>query len=202
VADTTTGRVCRAAHHRSWGRENPRLAEPYWAEPHVVPSPSGTRAVFASDWGGGGTVDTYVLELPVHRRLTASLSVDHAVFSTGQRVTLSAAVHNPGIPTQADLYFLILLPDGQKVIVFGPSGAVMGTASNPSAWPALSPGLSLETAFDFDQPAFYSLVGQAGLPSGTYRFLLLLTEPGSLADGHIDSWDLWAAAVSEATYAP
>ena len=36
----------------------------YWAEPHTVPSPSGTRALFASDWGGGASVDTYVIELP------------------------------------------------------------------------------------------------------------------------------------------
>jgi hypothetical protein len=35
----------------------------YGAETHTVPSPSGTRAVFASDWGNGTTVDTYVLEL-------------------------------------------------------------------------------------------------------------------------------------------
>ncbi len=45
-------------------RENTKLQEPYWAEPHTVPSPSGTRAVFGSDWGNGDTVDTYVVELP------------------------------------------------------------------------------------------------------------------------------------------
>lgn len=202
VADTTTGRVCRAAHHRSWGRENTRLAEPYWAEPHVVPSPSGTRAVFASDWGNGGTVDTYVLELPAHRTLTASLSADRSRGTTGQKVTLSAAIHNPGIPTRVDLYFLVLLPDGQQVVAFGPAGAVLGTWSNPAAWPALSPRLSLETAFDYDQAAFYSLVWRTGQPPGAYRFLLLATEPGALADGRIEGWDLWAAAVAEVTFTP
>jgi len=44
-----------------------RAPEPYWAEPHTVPSPSGTRAVFASDWGNGSSVDSYVLELPAYR---------------------------------------------------------------------------------------------------------------------------------------
>ena len=67
LADTATGRVCRAGRHRSWGKDNTRLAEPYWAEPHAVPSPSGTRIVFASDWGNGATVDTYVVELPGYR---------------------------------------------------------------------------------------------------------------------------------------
>jgi len=56
--------VCRIGHHRSWGKEGPN---DYWGEPHVTGSPTGTRAVFASDWGGGSTVDTYVVELPSYR---------------------------------------------------------------------------------------------------------------------------------------
>jgi hypothetical protein len=64
IADTNTGKVCRIGRHRSYGKDNTHLAEPYWAEPHTVPSPSGTRAVFASDWGNGATVDAYVVELP------------------------------------------------------------------------------------------------------------------------------------------
>ncbi len=62
IANTNTGVVCRAGRHRSWGKDNAVLG--YWAEPHTVPSPSGTRAVFASDWGNGTSVDSYVLELP------------------------------------------------------------------------------------------------------------------------------------------
>jgi len=59
LADTNPGgSVCRIAHHRS------QEAQDYWGEPHVTGSPSGTRAVFGSDWGGGPSVDTYVVELP------------------------------------------------------------------------------------------------------------------------------------------
>ncbi|MCY1006945.1 hypothetical protein OV079_15550 [Nannocystis pusilla] len=50
--------------HRSWGQNNTNLGEPYWAAPTAVPSPSGTRILFGSDWGGGETVDAYVVELP------------------------------------------------------------------------------------------------------------------------------------------
>jgi hypothetical protein len=64
IADTSTGAVCRIGRHRSLGKMNTMLGTPYWAEAHTTPSPSGTRAVFASDWGGGGTVDSYVVELP------------------------------------------------------------------------------------------------------------------------------------------
>jgi hypothetical protein len=64
IADTNTGKVCRIGRHRSFGKDNTHLVDSYWAEPHTVPSPSGTRAVFASDWGDGATVDAYVVELP------------------------------------------------------------------------------------------------------------------------------------------
>jgi hypothetical protein len=66
LANTNPGSavVCRIGHHRSWGKEGPN---DYWAEPHVTGSPTGTRAVFASDWGGGASVDTYVVELPSYR---------------------------------------------------------------------------------------------------------------------------------------
>jgi len=64
LADTNSGKVCRVGRHRSFGDNNTTLGNPYWAEPHVVASPSGTRALFASDWGNGATVDTYALELP------------------------------------------------------------------------------------------------------------------------------------------
>jgi hypothetical protein len=66
VANTNTGAVCRIGRHRSFGKTNLTYDDnfAYFAEAHTVPSPSGTRAAFASDWGGGNTIDTYVVELP------------------------------------------------------------------------------------------------------------------------------------------
>jgi hypothetical protein len=60
LANTVTGEVARVAHHHSLGRNGDFG---YWAEPHVVISPTGTRLLFGSDWGGD-SVDTYVAELP------------------------------------------------------------------------------------------------------------------------------------------
>ena len=89
IADTNTGTVCRIGRHRSWGKENTHLEEPYWAEAHMVPSPSGTRAVFASDWGNGTTVDTYVVELPSYSS-GATLSIDDATITEGTGGTTDA----------------------------------------------------------------------------------------------------------------
>ena len=65
LANTNPGQwqVCRVAHHRSWGKSGKKS---YWAEPHVVISPSGTRLLFGSDWNDSGSVDTYVVELPAY----------------------------------------------------------------------------------------------------------------------------------------
>jgi len=66
IADTVSGKVCRAGRHRSWGKGNTHVGDSYWAEAHTVPSPSGTRLLFASDWGNGTTIDSYVIELPTY----------------------------------------------------------------------------------------------------------------------------------------
>ncbi len=64
LANVDSGEVCRVGHHHSFAGEG---VWGYWAEPHVVISPSGTRLLFGSDWGNGPTVDTYVVELPSYQ---------------------------------------------------------------------------------------------------------------------------------------
>jgi hypothetical protein len=64
LANVDTGKVCRIAHHHSFAKEG---RSDYWGEPHVTISPSGTRAVFASDWENSSSVDTYVVELPAYK---------------------------------------------------------------------------------------------------------------------------------------
>lgn len=64
LANVDTKQVCRIAHHRSFGYDADSADQNYWAQPNVVMSPSGTRILFPSDWYGGPTIDTYVIELP------------------------------------------------------------------------------------------------------------------------------------------
>lgn len=59
-SDPNNTEVCRIAHHRSSGRLG---SIGYFAEPHPVLSPSGTRVLFSSDWNNSGSVDVYVVEL-------------------------------------------------------------------------------------------------------------------------------------------
>ena len=64
LTHSSGNKTCRIAHHRSSARHG---SIGYFAEPHPVISPSGTRVLFSSDWNNSGKVDTYVVELPVYR---------------------------------------------------------------------------------------------------------------------------------------
>ena len=61
--DPADPKVCRIAHHRATGRKG---SIGYFAEPHPVLSPTGTRVLFSSDWSDSGTVDVYVIEMPTY----------------------------------------------------------------------------------------------------------------------------------------
>jgi hypothetical protein len=67
LANVDTGKVCRVAHHRSFGYDANSSNQNYWAQPNVVMSPRGTRILFPSDWYDGSTVDTYVVTLPSYQ---------------------------------------------------------------------------------------------------------------------------------------
>lgn len=75
LANVNTGVVCAVAHTHSNGSAPPQAGiQGYWAEPHVVISPSGTRLLFGSDWENGKTlkgatnsVDSFVVELPSYK---------------------------------------------------------------------------------------------------------------------------------------
>jgi hypothetical protein len=54
-----SGEVRRVAHHRS-----SREAGGYFAEQHAVPNRHGDKIIFASNWGRGGEISDYLVELP------------------------------------------------------------------------------------------------------------------------------------------
>ena len=74
LANINTSAVCGVAHTHSNGSGAGSGIQGYWAEPHVVISPSGTRLLFGSDWGSrdkpsatNNSVDTFVVELPSYK---------------------------------------------------------------------------------------------------------------------------------------
>ena len=60
-------RVCRAAHHRSWGKNNRALGEPVLGRAARGRQPERHPCRLRQRLGRGPTVDTYVLELPSYK---------------------------------------------------------------------------------------------------------------------------------------
>lgn len=201
VADTNTGAVCRAAHHRSFGGNNTRLAQTYWAEPHVVASPSGTRALFASDWGNGATVDTYVLELPSHQPLAMSVTSNRTSYIAGTPMSISLRFDNAGGSSLTpDLYILEVKADGENTVAFTPSGPRAGRLSQPSALTSYS-RLSLLAPFHVAVPGFFRYTWTGNDLPGAYTFVLAAARPGALADNRFDPGDVIASATLRITFA-
>ena len=78
LVNVDTMEMCRLAHDRTTGNWDNATTSNYWAQPNATPSPSGTRILFASDWGAAtpgssvtanpnAVVDTYVIELPTYK---------------------------------------------------------------------------------------------------------------------------------------
>jgi hypothetical protein len=199
VADTNTGRVCRAAHHRSYGRNNTHLAQSYWAEPHVVPSPTGTRAIFGSDWGNGATVDTYVVELPSDLGLTLTVSTNKTAYVSGNSLTASLSVDNRGHAGAVDVLLFEVLPDGDQVVLLTPQGPQLGRLSKPSSLVPIVPNLPLSTPFQVSQP-FLSYLWTGSETPGTYVWVLAAIRPGSLADDRYDPGDVLAVSGAPFTF--
>lgn len=202
VADTNTGTVCRAAHHRSWGRNNTRLLNSYWAEPHVVASPSGTRLLFGSDWGNGPTVDTYVVELPAYSPFTTSVTTNRAQYNAGMVMSVSVGLANVGSPEAPDLYILQVLPDGNRVSSFTAAGLVAGTLAQPASLRPWAVGVNMSLPFNVVAPGFYTRTWTANDEPGAYGFIVALVRPGSLADNRFDPGDVIKVGGTGVTFTP
>ncbi len=204
LADTNAGAVCRIGHHRSYGGNNTHLADSYWAEPHVVASPSGTRALFASDWGNGSTVDTYVAELPGYVPFKIALSTDRTAYRAGNGLSASLALTNAGVPAAPDLYLLLVLPDGDQVVDFTDWSfdQVRARLSSPASLRPIQAGVSLYQPFTANAPGFLRWTWQATQAAGTYRLLMMTVRPGALADGRFDPGDILAWGTATFTFTP
>jgi len=201
LANSKNGRVCRIAHHHSFGDNNTHLQSVYWAEPHVVGSPKATRAVFASDWGNGTSVDTYVVELPSYRPLTLSATPNAASYIAGSVLSVSVTVDNQGSPETPDLFVLQVLPDGDQVLSLTGTGAVPGRLSQPSTLVPWKTRMDLRVPFHTDTPAFYSHTWNGTDVPGTYSFAMMAVRPGTLADNRFDPGDVVTSGSATVTFA-
>lgn len=193
LANVSTGAVCRAAHHRSFGQNNVAIGNAYWAEPHVVTSPSGTRAIFGSDWGGGGSVDTYVLELPADAGVTTAIVTNKRSYVRGDVMSEASAFMNAGKGGTADLYVLEVQPDGDQVVMLTPQGRQNGRLSQLAGLVPYLSGVDLSKTFD-DQRTLPTYTWTGTETAGVYSWIVAAVRPGAFADGRADEGDVIASS--------
>ncbi|MGH9337288.1 MAG: hypothetical protein ACRD21_26370, partial [Vicinamibacteria bacterium] len=198
LANVDTGEVCRLGHHRSFGKNNTRLATPYWAEPHVSASPTASRALFASDWGNASSVDAYVFELPSYKRpspgLTLTLGTDRTSYRRGQTMAMTLTLDNVGKGPDIDLYLAAIPPGGSSLFFFD-NWSFHRTPANgarPATWPPIAPRVKMPHSFTLDLDSVYRKTWGAGDRTGTHQFLLFATRTGTLRDDRINGNDMVA----------
>ena len=167
-------------------------------------SPSGTRLLFASDWGNGATVDSYVVELPSYQPVQIGLSSDKAGYRSGQRVRTSLDLTNAGYPATADFYLLLVLPDGDTVADFVDPSFHWVTAhlSDPSSLVPIKADVSLYAPYSIHLPELLAWTWKGAEPVGTYALVMMVARPDSFADGRIDPDDIIASGSAEFTFTP
>lgn len=137
--------------------------------------------------------------------ISLALTLNRHTVATGDSVQASFSATNTGTSALQDLYFLLLpppalstslgCPQGDALVFLGNSFATIVTRCAKSALPQSFVPLFSSRSFPVGAPAItlpnlLSLVWPAGLPSGTYTWVVFTTQPNAFADGIVGPTDV------------
>jgi hypothetical protein len=141
--------------------------------------------------------------------LTLGLTLNRHTASAGDPVQLTLTRTNPEVDITQDLYVAVLVPPALSSALGCPAGdaAAFATAAlasvvvrctgtaGPQSFPAFARAAPIAaSATPITQPGFVSLTWPAGLPPGTYTFVVFATGPNALVDGVLGPTDITAYA--------
>lgn len=122
------------------------------------------------------------------------LTVNDPAISPGDTLVAGITVDNPAGGPLADVFFVIVLPDGTTVVSLTPGGPRAGTLANLRTLAPIVRSLSLAGPFTYGNAAFFSYPFSGIEPTGLYRIFFVATRTGAFDDGAIDAGDLLAVA--------
>ena len=152
-----------------------------------------------------GPMDHLPRGLAFATALVARLTTDRVSFRTGDLLTVSLGVENPGLPgAVVDFYFGAVLPDGDTVVFFTNPAFTSGVGSlaKPLTLQPIVAAVNLTTPFTFSEPAFFSYLWTGGEPPGGYLLFVAAVKPRALLDNRIDAGDIVAVSTAAVTFAP
>ena len=128
-----------------------------------------------------------------------AITLNQPTFRTGQGLTLSVSVDNPGGGPMADFFAGILLPDGTTAVSIRLGGSpVIGSLANLRSLVPVAARVSLASSFTANQTLFqYTLNGSE--PSGSYTVYFAAVSTGALSDGVLGGGELLALQTSSFT---
>jgi hypothetical protein len=141
---------------------------------------------------------------PPEGTLALAVGANQPQFGTGDTLDLSLSAANPGLQNTADVYVVVLFPDGETLINFvGLDGALeIGSLADVGALTPMLSSLPLAGAFDVSLSPFFSYTWIGLEPAGDYSAFLLMTEAGSLSDGSLDPEDLLQLSSTDFSFDP
>jgi hypothetical protein len=136
--------------------------------------------------------------------ISLTVSTNQPQFAPGQTLALSLSVDTRGATGTADLFFGVLLPDSQTVLLITDLELQheVGDLSHPTAWRPMIAGINLAAPFVLTGPGFLVYTWAGGEPAGTYTFFVAALIPGALADGRVDPGDILAVSTASLVFTP
>ena len=128
--------------------------------------------------------------------LSLTVEVNQPAFVTGQTLTPTLRVVNPGLPYSADFYLGFLKPDGGVEFVTSAGGLVSGNLAQLSSFRPLVTGLPLSSPFSLTAPPFFSRQWTGSEARGRWLLFLLATKAGALSDGSVASDEILGTATA------
>jgi len=136
--------------------------------------------------------------------ICVTVSSNALSFSTSDTMSVSLQAENFGDSSTVDIYFGVVLPNGNAVYLITNAALKMKrvNASNVSNWTPLAASLNLSSPFNVNKANFFSYVWAGSEPAGVYTFFLTVAVPGSFADGTVDAGDIIHSSNVAITFAP